>query len=361
MKRVLIVRLDAIGDYFLWRNCLRFLRMSEKYRGAHLTVLGNPAWRSIAESFDADCADEWIWVQNRDALFRKGRENVLPYCIWHRRVAKEQKKLKARLVSLGFDEVISPCAFPDALLDELVSEIAPVTISVANGDASRMARFTRLVDSGCASFVFLRNRAITSAITGEPCAVDLDLDIGERPKKTNRVLFFKGASHWTRRWPQRRWEELAGLLPSVFVAVDAPSNGTLADFARFVASCAAVVSNDTMALHMAAALGVPAVGVVNGVSGRDSFWPYPESLGKQVAVCSPAKVPRMHIPLLGSRLAQYLALSSVKAEGVARALKQVLVFAKPASFAPRSFYLVLIVLILWPHCCMFLQNAKGAF
>lgn len=314
MKRVLIVRLDAIGDYILWRNCLRFLRRSEKYRDAHLTVLGNPAWRNLAETFDSDCADEWIWAQNRADLFRKGRENVLPYCIWHRRVVKAQKKLKARLVSRGFDEVISPCAFPDALLDELVLGIAPVTISVVNGDASREARFTRLVDPGCESFVFLRNRAIMSAIAGESCAVDLDFNIGERPKKTNQVLFFKGASHWTRRWPQRRWKKLAGLLSAGLEAVDAPRNSSLADLARFVASCAAVVSNDTMALHMAAALGVPAVGVVNGVSGRDSFWPYPAELGCKVAICAPERVSRIPIPLLGSRLAQYLALSSVKAE-----------------------------------------------
>jgi len=113
-------------------------------------------------------------------------------------------------------------------------------------------------------------------------------------------------------------------LPPGFEAVDAPRHSSLADFAQFAASCAAVVSNDTMALHMAAALGVPAVGVVNGVSGRDSFWPYPPSLGDKVAICEPKQVPQIHIPLLGSRLAQYLALSSVSAEDVGTKLANVL-------------------------------------
>lgn len=319
MKRILIVRLDAIGDYILWRNCLRFIRNSARYRNEHLTVLGNPAWRSLAETLDGDCADEWIWVDNRDALFRKGHENLFPYCVWHRRVASEQNRLKDRLASRGFDEVISPAAFPDVLLDELVTGISPVAISVANGDASRGARFTRLVYSGNEPFVFLRNRVITSALTGEPCDVGLELKVGDH-QNTNRVLFFKGASHWTRRWPQRRWRELARLLPSGYEAAEAPPGRSLSDFAKFVASCAAVVSNDTMALHMAAALGVPAVGISNGVSGRGSFWPYPASLGKQVAVCAPAKVPRIPVPLLGARLAQYLALSSVSAATVSRAL-----------------------------------------
>jgi len=324
MKRVLIVRLDAIGDYILWRNCLRFLRNSAKYRDAHLTVLGNPAWRSLAEALDGDCVDEWMWAENRNALFRRGRENLLPYCVWHRRVALEQKRLKERLSAIGFDEVISPCAFPDSQLDELVTGIAPVTVSVANNDVSRTARFTRLVDPGEEPFVFLRNRAITTALTDETCDVGFDLDIGESPKKTNKVMFFKGASHWTRRWPERRWKELAALLPKGLEPVEAPCGRSLVDFARLTASCAAVVSNDTMALHMAAAIGISVVGVANGVAGRGSFWPYPSSFGKRVAVCAPAKVPRIPLPLIGPRLAQYAALSSVRAKEVASKLALVM-------------------------------------
>ena len=320
MKRVLIVRLDAIGDYVLWRNCLRFIRLCKKYRDAHITVLGNPAWRSLAETFDFGCADNWIWVDNRNDLFRKGYENLLPYGIWHRRVLAKQANLKAKLSALKFDEVISPAAFPDALLDELVMCIAPVTISVANGNSVRAAKFTQLVEAGGEPFVFFRNKAIATSLADEPCDVKLELKISEVPRKTKRIMFFTGASHWTRRWPRHHWRELASRLPAGYEAFEAPQGGTLSDFARLVASCAAVVSNDTMALHVAAALDVPAVGIANGVSGRGSFWPYPAALGKRVAVCVPAKMPQVPIPLLGTRLAQYLALSSVSAETVSATL-----------------------------------------
>ena len=324
MKCVLIVRLDAIGDYVLWRNCLRFLRNSEKYKDAHLTVLGNPAWKDLAETFDRDCADEWIWVRRRGDLFRKSYENLLPYPVWHSRVLAAQARLKAELVARGFDEVISPCAFPDELLDEFVHGIAPETIAVANGDRSRGISFARRVEAGCEPFVFCRNRAIASAITGEPCNVKLAMEIGDVPAKTGRVLFFTGASHWTRRWPCRRWRELAAMLPAGFTAVSAPKGISLSDFVRFVGSCAAVVSNDTMALHVAAALGVPAVGVVNGVSGQGGFWPYPATLGKRVEVCPPARVPQIPLPLAGPRLAQYMALSSVSPRQVAEAFRKVM-------------------------------------
>ena len=319
MKRVLIVRLDAIGDYILWRNCLQFLRRSARYRDARLTMFGNPAWRNLAETFDADCADEWLWADNRDSLFRRGYENILPSFIWHRRVSAAQTREKRRLAARGFDEVLVPCAFPDALLDEFVAGLAPTTIGVVNGETARTKIYTHLVDAGTSPFVFLRNRAIASAMTGETCAVPFELKRPDVPQ-TNDILFFNGASHWTRRWPHRRWRELAARLPSGFRATEVPKGGSLADFVRLAASCAAVVSNDTMALHAAAALGLPAVGIVNGVSGRGAFWPYPDEMGRHVSICAPAKVPRIPIPLLGPRLAQYLALSSVAAPDVAKAL-----------------------------------------
>lgn len=333
MKRVLIVRLDAIGDYILWRNCLRFLRNCARYRDAHLTILGNPAWRDLAETFDRDCADEWIWVEDRNALFRKPMENLLPRSIWHRRVEREQGKLKASLAERSFDEVISPCAFPDALLDELVAGIAPETFGVAAGGKGARSGFSRLVDSGEEAFAFSRNVAVASALAGEACDARLELDIdGVSCATSRRVLFFTGASHWTRRWPARRWRELEKLLPPGFEAVYAPQGMSLAAFAAFVKSCAAVVSNDTMAVHLAAALGVPAVAVVNGVSGKGGFWPYPPEIGKRVAVACPHASPlasalaRAGLP--GRQLAQYLMLSSISANYVASKLNAILDHAK---------------------------------
>ena len=324
MKKVLIVRLDAIGDYILWRNCLRFIRISRKYRNAHLTVLGNPAWRSLAEAFDADCADEWIWVENRANLFRKSIENLLPYCVWHRRVVQAQAKLRTELMAPKFDEVISPTTFPDPLLDELVQGLAPTVIGVANGNPSRLSAYTRLLDAGGEAFVFLKNRRIAEALTDESCVVPLELTLPEAPTRNNCVLFFTDASHWTRRWPDRRWRELETLLPLGLVPRYAVKSRTLSEFANQVAASVAVVSNDTMALHMAAALNVPAIGVTNGCSGKDSFWPYPASLGKKVAVVSPKEHAGGILPgLVGRQISQYRAIASISAQDVANAFQTI--------------------------------------
>lgn len=320
MRRVLIVRLDAIGDYILWRNCLRFIRHSAKYRNAHITILGNPAWRGLAEAFDADCADEWLWAENRAALFRKPVENLLPYKVWHHRVAREQGKLRGRLRARGFDEVLSPCAFRDTLLDELVQGIAPET------------RIAGMVDE---EFVFFKNRTITATLCGERCNVPLRLELPDPPAKTNRILFFTSASHWTRRWPRGNWRRLAQMLPAGYEALKAPMDGTLPDLARLITSCAAVVSNDTMALHMAAALGVPVVGIVNGVSGRGGFWPYPRDAhgGTPCAstICAgPVAIVGAEVrgvapsTLLASQLTQYRNIAAVTPEMALSALLEVL-------------------------------------
>ena len=324
-KRVLVVRLDAIGDWILCRNALHALRRSARFADTHWTILGNPAWRGLAEAFDKDLADEWFWVERRGDLFRKGYENLLPRAVWHRRVARAQARLREKLTAGRYDIVLSLQPSRDPLLDELVAGLAPEVVGV-RADGLDSSMYTRLLDPGPEPFVFLRNRALVSDLTGEPCNVPLSMDIPDPPPRENRVMLFTGASHWTKRWPRRRWNELARLLPPGLESFEAPQNRSLPEFARLVASCKAVVTNDTMTLHLAAALGVPAVGVVNGIEGRGAFWPYPASLGKRVAIAGekPRHAPaRLLPPLVATQLAKRHNLTCVAANEAFKMMTQV--------------------------------------
>lgn len=340
-KRILIVRLDAIGDWILCRNALHALRRSARFADTHWTILGNPSWRGLAEAFDKDLADEWFWVERRGDLFRKGYENLLPRSIWHRRVAKAQARLREKLTAGRYDIVLSLQPSRDPLLDEFVAGLAPEVVGV-RADGLDSSMYTRLLDPGPEPFVFLRNRAIASALASEPCDVPLTLGL---PVSSSRdeVLVFMGASHWTRRWPRRRVRALVRLLlertsSRVILAdgasrldlrsfaasfqsdrVEALPPQSLADFAKRIASVRAVVTNDTMALHLAAAVSTPVVCIVNGVSGRDGFWPYPETLGKRVAIVGvePRHKPIAFLPrLLASQIAQRRNLITVQSADV---------------------------------------------
>ncbi len=339
--RILLVRLDAIGDWILFRNALRALRKSRRYAGTHWTILGNPAWRGLAEAFDKDLADEWIWVERRSDLFRKSYENLLPRAIWHRRVARAQGRLRERLLEGRFDEVLSLQPIRDPLLDEFVAGLAPEVVGV-RCDAIDSSMYTRLLDPGPDSFVFLQTRALVSQLAGEHVSEPLSLETGAT-RRGHDVLVFTGASHWTRRWPRRRVRALLELLLNrtdrrVLLAdgahvaslhafarsfhsprVSALPAMSLADFARRVATMGVMIANDTMALHLAAATDTPVIGIANGISGRGGFWPYPVSLGKRVTILGTESkhAPSRFLPgLVASQLAQYRNLSDVKADEV---------------------------------------------
>ena len=348
-QRILLVRLDAIGDWILSRNALRALRHSPRYAEAHFTILGNPAWRGLAEAFDRDLADEWIWVDNRGDLFRKGYENLLPRAIWHRRVARAQQRLRADLAARSFDEVLSLQPHRDPILDELLTGLAPSVVGV-RCDALTSSMYKRLLDPSSEPFVFLQARALVSQLAGEPCNEPLSLKTGVESHGRS-ILIFTGASHWTKRWPRRRVRVLVQLLLAKTDRLILLTDGTgdtslrtfaqsfqshrvealpampLTDFARHIASVGAVVTNDTMTLHLAAATDTTVVAVVNGIEGRDGFWPYPTSIGKRVAIvgAEPHHKPVRFLPrLVTSQLAKYRNLAAIQADDVFAELLQLL-------------------------------------
>ena len=62
---LLIIRLDVIGDYVLFRNYLKTVRISEKYRNCRITLCGNILWKDIAETFDKEVVNSFIWVERK--------------------------------------------------------------------------------------------------------------------------------------------------------------------------------------------------------------------------------------------------------------------------------------------------------
>lgn len=51
-KSLLLIRLDAICDYVLFRNYIELLKTSEKYKDYSITLLGNIAWKNLCEELD---------------------------------------------------------------------------------------------------------------------------------------------------------------------------------------------------------------------------------------------------------------------------------------------------------------------
>ncbi len=62
---LLIIRLDVIGDYVLFRNFLEVVRKSERFGKYNITLCGNIIWRDLAEELDSDFVDTFIWIDRR--------------------------------------------------------------------------------------------------------------------------------------------------------------------------------------------------------------------------------------------------------------------------------------------------------
>ncbi|MVM40052.1 hypothetical protein GO730_24590 [Spirosoma sp. HMF3257] len=59
---LLILRIDVLGDYLLFRPYLQAIRQSATYKDYAITLCANSAIRSVAEVFDHDLIDSFIWT-----------------------------------------------------------------------------------------------------------------------------------------------------------------------------------------------------------------------------------------------------------------------------------------------------------
>src|SRR5690242_7016275 len=77
-KKLLIIRIDAIGDFIIFRNFIREITSSEKYKSYSITLLGNIVWKDIAEELDGQFIKNFIWFdyyKYSDPNYRKGLFN----------------------------------------------------------------------------------------------------------------------------------------------------------------------------------------------------------------------------------------------------------------------------------------------
>ncbi len=91
-KSILLIRLDAIGDYILFRNFIEIIKKNEKYKDYKITLLGNEVWKEIAQKLDSEFIDDFIWLNRR-----KFNKNLI----------YRYRKLK-EIIKKGYEIVVNP-------------------------------------------------------------------------------------------------------------------------------------------------------------------------------------------------------------------------------------------------------------
>jgi ADP-heptose:LPS heptosyltransferase len=308
-KTCLILRLDGIGDYVLFRPFIKELKNSKKYKGYRLTLLCDSSLQGFADKLDGEYIDEFIWLKRNK--FFKNPFYALGFL----------KKLSV----LSFDSLISPVHtrnffFTDTFvhLIKAKEKIGSIGDSIDISTGQKLLAniwYTKLLPtSNKVIFELYRNKAFFEELTGEKSTTtsgEIELAKGLEhcrlliPQKAYAVLFL-GGSHELRRWSWESFLAIAKHLINVhhlkIILCGSKNEARAAEvviqgLGQLRAECTSLagktslyellwvlrgaqllVSNETGAVHMAAAVNSELkMLVLSNGNNLGRFAPYPSS------------------------------------------------------------------------------------
>ncbi len=283
-KKILLIRIDDIGDYLLFRNSFYAYKHSKKYADYSITLLGNSAWRDLYNNLDSTIADNTIWV-NKNDYFNKSEYRL---------------QLWETLRKEGFEIVICPSRSRPLVLDDLCMLAANATNNIAAHNNFNIIEwnkvsdnlYTELYPDSSLTHEFFYNQQFSNWC----CETNLSL---ERPEiktiipeaKNNTILCFIGASKKSKRWPPEKWIELLHIIKketnytciiaggkdeiniaekinAPFGFIDITGKATLPQMIEYINNATIVITHDTMAAHLSVSLAIPTIIITNG----DNFY-----------------------------------------------------------------------------------------
>ena len=296
-SRILIVRVDKIGDFVLWTGAAKALRTH--FRDKTLCLVGNADWIEWARALHL--ADEYVPVDRN-----RFRLNML-----------YRWKLIAGLRHTQCPVAIHPTYSREILLGDSLVRFSGAGMRIGStGDSSNTLAFlkslsdhwyTRLVPSASEPLMelvrnaeFVRGLGLQEFVAeraelGGPAAPSLQTS---NPKTANFFVIFPGGSNPGRMWPAANFIALGKRIRAATgwdcricgsrserALGDAISKGladstanlcgttSILELAEIIDSARLVVSNETSAIHIAAGMNTPSVCITGGGHfGR--FLPY---------------------------------------------------------------------------------------
>ena len=300
-KTLLIIRIDVVGDYLLFRNFIS--EIAKAYQGYEVTFCGNTLVKDLAEKFDSRIVDHFIWIDRKMLISNSEyRKNTL---------ASICRKY-------SYETVVNPTFSRNILGDFLVRAFSAKEKigSIGNlANISPLAKivtdrfYTRLVPvSPGTMFEFYRNKEFTEGVIGHPINIKKpELDVSGVKfetgfEKGSYVVLFPGAGEKLRKWVPENFAKVADFLSEKYRlgvtvagspqdtllakeiirktkanAIDLTGKITLPQLGRTIADSALLISNETMAVHLAVSVGKKSVCISNrNYYGR--YCPYPKEL-----------------------------------------------------------------------------------
>lgn len=310
-ERTLIVRVDEIGDYMLWRPFLAEMAAHARQQGT-VHFCGNRSWKNLFDTLDQEQVDETYWLDK----IRFKKDMVYRY------------RFLRSVYRQGYTTVINPSFSRDKRYDDAITAAAkaPVTWGmVANTEAMRAyeygydkAVYTHLFNHTAKPvFEFYRNRLFSEFVTGRRSEImntRIDTDILPPAKQQlpeNYFIVFPGSRSATRIWPAENFAAVSRYLSSRYgatpvicgagsdkayaaqfvlqygsTATDLTGSTTLTDMLCLLKRARCLLSVDTGSIHLAAAVGCTVFGIFNG-SQYGRFAPYPTEIANNIHAIYP--------------------------------------------------------------------------
>ena len=313
-SKLLIIRVDEIGDYMLWRNFLNEMASSPKYRDHEIHFCGNRSWKSLFEQFDASSVNKHFWIDK----------------IRFKKEIRYRYRFLRMIYRQGYTTVINPVFSRDKRYDDSIVRAARAKENigmVANTESVQSYElgydkglYTRLFNHPHKPlFEFYRNRMFTEFVTGiYSSVVDTSVPSALLPAYNGLpekyVVIFPGSRSKTRIWPVENFIKVAAYLyeQQGFTAVVCGASGdkmytdafcksytyplldltgktSLPEMLTVLQQASMLLSVDTGSVHLAAAVGCPVTGIFNG-SQYKRFAPYPKELSAHFIAVYPKQI-----------------------------------------------------------------------
>ena len=297
-ERVLVFRIDGIGDFVLWIEAARALRRIYPPGRYTLTLLANKSWIELArQQLDFD----EYWPCDREVYLKSSRYR---FGIW--------KKIR----SAGCSIVLLPTYSREILLGDAIAWVsgARERIGFDNADLANTTPllkwfgnwcYTRLVDATPGvKMELIRNAEFVRALGDKDFRATAPRMVASEPTTTGVIpskkyfVIVPGGGWSSKRWPVDRFFEIAERLnaaigweaviaggsgdaglarqfsaSATFPVTDLTGRTSVLELVEVIRRAQLVVSNDTGSAHIAAAVGVCCASILGGAHfGR--FLPY---------------------------------------------------------------------------------------
>ena len=313
---LVVLKFDVLGDYVVLRNYLRYLKGHPYYSEYMFTLCGNPAVKTLAETFDADLIDRFIWTD----IYKLSTRPLYRF------------RFVRQLRQQGFAVAFCPTHSRVLVLDDFLAlaTAAPVRVGCA-GDRINITNWEAAVGNRCYTrllpsqpgivFELERNQQTFSALLGQPVPVLPPVfpahTIPPASSSGPYIVLSLGAGQPFRVWPASRFADLVRYLRNAhpdyrIMLTGAPGEEpfandlltqldrlanvtdltgklTLLQLIGLLNEAALLVANETGTVHLAAALQTPTVVVSQGKS-LVRWHPYPVTVNQSVRYVYPPEL-----------------------------------------------------------------------